>query len=122
MTEFATSQFFWGGKRDDGASTQEHVDIANKSPFAASVISDQTFAEAPEVKYCPHEVEYIWEWFIELNSTRDAGMQCSGIKHTEITAWSEGMRINITPFERRAIRAIDVAFINNQNTKSKDTK
>jgi hypothetical protein len=49
-------------------------------------------------------------------------MQATGIKHLEITAWSDGMGYKITPFERKAIRAIDVAFMNHQNTKSKDTK
>lgn len=49
-------------------------------------------------------------------------MQATGIKHVEITAWAEGMQINLLPFERRAIRAVDVAFMDYQNSKAKEQK
>lgn len=59
---------------------------------------------------------------MQLNKTRDVGMQVAAIKHVEITAWAQGMGINLLPFERRAICAIDDAFMAHQNSKSKETK
>lgn len=59
---------------------------------------------------------------MELNKTRDIGMQACAIKHVEITAWAEGERIKLTPFERRAIRAIDEAFMIHQNEQIKEKK
>jgi hypothetical protein len=94
--------------------------MASGSAFAAFVIKDQTFDDAPEIKDCPHELQHIWDWFVELDATRTSGMTYNAITHQEITAFADGERINMLPFERRAIRAIDRAFIKFQNAKSKE--
>lgn len=38
-------------------------------------------------------------------------MSVGPITHAQITAWSDGMNIFVTPFERTAILAIDEAYI-----------
>ena len=68
--------------------------------------------------YCPHEVEYIWQWFYELDATRQNGMGAGPITHVEITAWANGMGIDLLPFERQALRQIDRAFLIYSNSKT----
>ena len=81
------------------------------------MITDQTFEDVPVEAYCPVEVEYIWEWFHDLDSTRQNGMSHGPITNVEITAWSNGMWLNLIPFERRAILEIDRAFSIYSNSK-----
>jgi hypothetical protein len=65
-------------------------------------------------------VQYIWVWFNEeLNSCRDInGMALPPITHTEITSWADGMKIDLLPFERRALKALDNAYTSYFNSKS----
>ena len=118
---YATYRFYWGGKESDGASTQEHVDKAKQNAFAASVITDQTFAETPEVVDCPFELQHIWEWFYELDSTRINNMTAGPITNQEITFWSNGMGYDLLPIERKALLAVDRAFLIH-NSKSSEKK
>jgi hypothetical protein len=121
LVSFAKYRFFWTGKQQDGASTQEHVDVAKKSAFASLVITEKTFEETPEEVRCPVEAEYLWYWFLELDETRlNSGMGFNAITHTEITHWDEGLGIKLLPFERRAIRAIDKAFKEHANSKANE--
>lgn len=108
---YATYQFFWGGKESDGATTAQHVEIAKKSAFAALVITDRTFEDAPDEVTCPFELEHVWEWFYELDGTRQSGMVLGPITNVEISAWASGMGIDLLPFERRAILAVDRAYL-----------
>jgi hypothetical protein len=83
------------------------------------VLAEDTFTEAPEELDCPFEVEHIWDWFLHLNRRRQNGMSINPISHQEITAWSEGMKKAITPFERDALTQLDDAYIEHQNSKEK---
>lgn len=84
------------------------------------VINEKTFEEAPEELDCPWELEYVWSYYTELAATRqNSGMGVSPICHREITAWSDGMGYNVTPFERKALVKIDNAFIAFANSKVK---
>ncbi len=40
------------------------------------------------------------------------------ITHLEISAWAEGMKIDLLPFERKAIRELDKAFLIYSNSKA----
>ena len=84
------------------------------------MITEETFEDAPEEVSCPWELQHIWEWFLELDETRQNGMSIGPITHTEITKWSEGMGYNLIPFERRALRAVDRAFMIHQSKKEKE--
>lgn len=100
---------------------EAHLESAKGNAFAASVITEKTFEEAPEEVECPFELQHIWEFFIELDETRPSnGMAVSSITHEEITAWAEGNNISLMPFERRCIRAIDKAYVTYQNSKAKE--
>jgi hypothetical protein len=122
LVDYANSRFFWGSRQSDGASAQEHIEIAKKNCFASQVITDKTFEDVPDEVECPFEVEYLWVWFRELDSTRaNNGMGISPINHLEITAWSDGMALSpLMPFERQAIRAVDDAYVIYSNSKAKD--
>jgi hypothetical protein len=76
------------------------------------LITPKTFEEVPDEVTCPYELQYVWEYFRELDSRRPVGGMggFTPISHTEITHWSEGMGIGITPFERSCIIAIDNAY------------
>jgi len=50
--------------------------------------------------------------------TRNNAMRLGPITHQEITAWAEGMRYNLLPFERQCIRAIDRAYLLHLNSKT----
>lgn len=66
------------------------------------------------------ELEHIWEFFRELDATRNnSGMGFNPITHVELTAWSNGMQIGITPFERSCVIAIDNAYRLHLNDKEK---
>ena len=45
-------------------------------------------------------------------------MGAGSITHVEITAWANGMGIELLPFERQAIRQIDKAFLIYSNSKT----
>lgn len=74
----------------------------------------------PEEAECPYEVEYIWDWFTELNAARPANGMCIGpIPYSEIAVWAKLMQLNLLPFEIKALRAIDEAYVTHCNTKDK---
>ena len=62
----------------------------------------------------------MWNWFIELRRRQPKGLDLSPISHESITCWSEGLRINVTPFERQVIVRIDDVFIDFNQSKKKD--
>jgi hypothetical protein len=86
------------------------------------LLTADTMAELPEELDCPWEVEYIWAWFCKLNGRRINGMSVGPITHQEITAWSERMELNVTPFETEALLRIDDAFIIHSSKTEKDKK
>jgi hypothetical protein len=95
------------------------VDVAKKNCLASLIITDQTFEDAPVVVRCPVELEHVWSWFKDLDGCRTIGLTLGPITHCEITAWAKGMKIDLMPLERRAIRSLDVAYLNFQNSKDK---
>lgn len=117
LVEFAKCKFFWSGKAADGGSQQTHVDIAKKSPFAASVITDQTFEDVPEEVDCPFELKHIWEWFFELDATRQNGMGLGPLTNQEIYFWAHLQKKHILSLEVTALLAVDRAYIIHHNSK-----
>jgi hypothetical protein len=82
------------------------------------VATEKTFEEAPKEVECPIELAYLWGYFKELNRRRPRnGMGITPLTHEAITAWSDGMDIGITPFERACIVAIDDAFLEHVDSK-----
>ena len=56
----------------------------------------------------PAITEHIWAWYLTLHTGRVPG---APLAFTEIEAWSRIYRIALTPFEIRAIKAVDVEFL-----------
>lgn len=99
------------------------MQAAQKNAFFSSVVTEKTFeaADVPDEVECPFELLHVWEWFLELDKTRpNNGMGISAITHTEITSWADGMNIELLPFERKAIRAVDEAYVTYCNSKAKE--
>lgn len=90
---------------------------AKANCFAPQVLSDQTFDETPDVVLCPVEVEHVWDWYVELDSTRNSGFDIGPVTFAEIESWSRLMKIEVSPFEVQSLRAIDKAYIKFQRSK-----
>lgn len=93
---------------------------AKSNCFAPQVISDRTFEDAPEEALCPVEVEHIWRWYVELDEERTAGMDLDPITSPVIESWARLNRIRPIPFEVKALRAIDKAYMKFHRSKRKD--
>jgi hypothetical protein len=77
--------------------------------YQASGIMPKQLAEAPEL---PSLASHVWVWFCELHEARGGGgMGVSPISYRDIQDWSELTRTRIEPWEIRAIRKVDCAFI-----------
>lgn len=76
-----------------------------------------------EASPCPHELSYIWSWFLELSGARSSnGFAANPIQYSEIDAWARLKKINITPFEVEAIVKIDGVFLSHMAEKAKKDK
>lgn len=74
----------------------------------------QTGVLAPELEalpVLPVEAEHVWEWFCELGGARSNGMEINPISWADIAAFFGLIRVRPNPWEFRAIRALDRAYI-----------
>jgi hypothetical protein len=53
----------------------------------------------------------LWEWFIDLNSTRGGGFGHSPITYTEIKSWCDLTQTELTPWETGVLRRLDYKFL-----------
>lgn len=69
-------------------------------------------ADDAEVPEFPDEIEYVWDWFVELHEARTGnGFGPNPLSFTELAHWQALCDTRIQPWEVRAIRAIDNAYI-----------
>ena len=69
----------------------------------------QQLQDVPEL---PSLASHIWGWFIELHESRgNNGMGTSPITYRDIRDWSDITRTRIEPWEIRALRKVDSAFL-----------
>lgn len=60
----------------------------------------------------PPEGRYLWDWFLELNQTRQEGKAGpQRLTHSEIKAWAELRRVVIRPEEVAVLMEMDNVFI-----------
>jgi hypothetical protein len=60
----------------------------------------------------PARVTYLWNYFQDLSQTRTSnGMGPSRLTRLEIRAWEEDEHIELEPWERRTIMALDRLWI-----------
>ena len=88
---------------DDGLTLETHLVSHWKQ---SGVMPDQL--NFPPI---PYELEYIWDWWLELQKTRPNGMQAGHITYSEVDRWSFLLKINVDPFEVRCIMALDSVFL-----------
>ena len=55
----------------------------------------------------PPEAEDVWLWFLDLDRTRQVGMQANPISYSEISAYAGMTRIELEPWQVAAIRTLD---------------
>ena len=103
MLEFARFKFERMKTAGDGASVEDHLTIIRqRAGFQKEVLE-------PE---CPREVIYVWNSWVELNGARgSSGFAPHPISWSELDAYSRMIGVEIYPWEARAIRAIDDAYL-----------
>ncbi len=60
----------------------------------------------------PEALGYLWDWFCELSSGRPSGMGPGPLTWEGILAWTTLTGTRPAPWEIRALRALDTAFLN----------
>lgn len=53
--------------------------------------------------------DHVWEWFWEIEQTRNAETQYQPLSFAEIRSWSRLVGEILAPWETRAIKAMDAA-------------
>ena len=86
----------------DGASVEDHLAVLR---------GRVDFIAVPEPE-CPAEIIYIWNSWVELNGARaSGGFAPNPISWTEIDGYCRVTRVDLLPWEARAIRAIDEVYL-----------
>lgn len=82
----------------------------------------QTGVLAQELKALPAipvEAEHVWEWFCELGGARTNGMAINPIAWADMAAFFTLIRVRPDPWELRAIRALDDAYLESRSDNAK---
>jgi hypothetical protein len=92
-------------QQPDGSTPRQHF-----ARWAAINHRAHPDAIGPE---CPRWLEYLWQWWLELNLVRgSSGFGPLPVSFTEIAAWAQLTRRAPDPFEVECIVALDRAFLN----------
>lgn len=67
--------------------------------------------EEPNPKPFPEALAYLWGWFLDLHSGRPYGMGPAPMTWEGVLAWATLTGNYPAPWEVRAIRALDSAFL-----------
>lgn len=99
---------------------RDHLDQlvkqTGKNPEALGITS----AEKELDGEIPFAGEFLWSWFWELHQGRgNNGFGPNPLSWTEMEAWSQITKIQLTPFEALTFRAMDNAFLAALNRKQK---
>ncbi len=79
-------------------------------------ISDWGYPEFPD------ELGYLWQHFVALNNTRQAGMSINPITYIEIDAYCRLTQTHLSLFDVTAIKRLDIVAMNVINEPVKDKK
>jgi len=63
----------------------------------------------------PAETAHLWNWFLDLNSTRTAGFTINPIGWPDLDAYFRLQRIHPDGWEVATLRALDDAYLSIQN-------
>jgi len=75
--------------------------------------------EAPVAPNLPHELAYLWEWFLKLSRKRQSGMGPLPIASEEILAWCARQRVSFEPHEHDILDRLDDLYLSHQYKKDK---
>jgi hypothetical protein len=60
----------------------------------------------------PGDFRYLWEWYLEIGLSRQHGMSgAQPLLYSEILAWSHLTGVRLQHWEVRALRALDMGFM-----------
>lgn len=71
--------------------------------------------EQPNEMPFPDPLSYLWEWFMELGSGRTGGFGPNPLTWEGISAWCDLTGTRLSPWEVRAIKALDCAYLTAQS-------
>lgn len=72
---------------------------------------------APPAPELPHEVAYLWDWFVKLSRKRQSGMGPLPISSAEVRDWCALRRISFDPFEHDVLDQLDELYLQHQYRK-----
>lgn len=70
----------------------------------------------------PPEAALIWDWFRDLDGTRNIGTQANSITYAEISAYRTIMEIHMFPWQIRALRSLDDVVMSMRAKKNKGSR
>jgi hypothetical protein len=109
LVNFTKNELKLSEKQKDGATYREHLK-------AVEEMTGITPQELTTVEVS-HIIMYLWEWFLDLNSTRQSGMGMNAISYSEICAWCELTGNRPSPYEIRVIKLLDRVYLEHYNSK-----
>ena len=110
LVEYAKNELKLSEKQKDGASLRDHL----------NAVKDATGFTPPELTTVEvsNLVIYLWEFFLDLNSTRQSGMGVNAISYYEIKAWCDLNATPLSPYEIKVIKMLDRSFLEHYNKQS----
>jgi hypothetical protein len=91
-------------------SLRQHLE----SSWDATGIKPALLIDEPELN---PNIEHIWSWFFQLHHTRGGGMGPAPLTYQEMSAWSQLLQIEPTPWEISMVMMIDGVWLKTQSEK-----
>jgi hypothetical protein len=111
LTEFAKAEFVMRTPEGEGELRLTHRQTLES---LAEQDDEEAIAELEAVPDLMPELHYLWDYYDEIAQTRPSnGLGPCRIPQAEIAAWQLGRGFVLTPFEWRAITAIDTCWLAN---------
>lgn len=94
---WAREEFRLGKPDKNGTSLRSHLQAAG--------------VEEPNPHPFPEALGYLWAWFLDLSAGRLSGLGPCPITWEGMSAWAALTGNQMAPWEVRAIRALDAAYL-----------
>lgn len=103
IAEFAKHQFWLNSPISKDSNLTRYDHLTN--------IAKQTGEDPPELTDgpdLPEVVSYIWEWFLELHTSREAG---KALSFNELESWARLTGRHVMTWEINAIKRMDLEYL-----------
>jgi hypothetical protein len=119
LREYAERYFALNTKKDDGASEADSltraISVLARRTDANSVKQRQELEARLDMPPMPEEFTFAWGSFFDLQATRSSnGFSHNPLSYIEIEAYIRLSGRVLLPYEIRAIKVVDTAFLNTQ--------